>query len=95
MALLTCPQCNQLTSTDRRYCIHCDVRLPHDFGILLQPDPQPDMDAALRATLLRDGTQAAIRHWLEANPHGSRPEAKDCVERLKTALPRNLRPAAG
>ncbi len=95
MAILTCPQCGQLTSTGRSYCIHCDFRLPHDFGVLLQPDPKADMDATLRATLLRDGTQAAIRQWLEINPLGTRPEAKAHVVRLQAALAQNRRGPAG
>jgi hypothetical protein len=39
MALLTCPHCRELTVSTRRHCMHCDVRLPDDFGVLRQPDP--------------------------------------------------------
>ena len=86
MAFLSCPQCGRLTSTDRLFCLECDVRLPQDFGILLEPNLHTNQDAMLRTTLLQSGTHAAIQLWLAINPDGGLEEAKAHVKRLKDAL---------
>jgi len=86
MPLLTCPHCGQLTLSERWHCLRCDARLPENFGILLQPNPKADMDTMLRTTLLREGTQAAIRQWLEVNPNGDLAKAETHIKRLRAVL---------
>ena len=86
MALIKCPECSNEVSDKAASCPKCGYPIQAAFSSQL-----PDLEPAVRETLLRDGKIAAIKLHRERT-RAQLIESKQYVERIEQALPPGVLP---